>query len=158
MSLPRTAETVKLKRTEIAGYVNRDQRQAFSPETGDHEPVQQLVELKIGRRVDAGTRIDDLGLGSVDRIELLLEPERHYRCTLDEREFAAAETVGDFQNAVRRCLEEAPRRISLLEADSFPSWNRNWLGRFLRKVNVALDSPAHKATSETRGKGHRGTV
>ena len=136
-SLPRTQETLKLKRVEIAQLVRAEARRPHAlPGACERDPIETAIELKIGRRVSSETRMDELGLGSVDRIELLLELEHRYQRPLDEREFTAAQTVGDMQMAIRRLLEEAaPRRASV---DSFPCWNRRWLARLLRRVNLAV--------------------
>ena len=134
-SLPRTHGTLKLKRTEIAQYAASN-----LAEISGHQPewLENKIRSKTGLRVGSDTRIDELGLGSVDRVELLLELERHYHCPLDEREFAAAETVGDFQRAIRRSLEEGPSSKSSQHPYSFPSWNRRWPARLLRRLNLDL--------------------
>lgn len=138
-SLPRTTGTLKLKRAEIAPHATRDQEHELSAGAARHaqEPLEKAIESKIGRRVGPEARIDELGLGSVDRVELLLELEQQYQCSLDEREFAAAETVGGLKTAIAHVLDQgAARRLRSKRADSFPSWNRKWVARFLRHVNL----------------------
>jgi long-chain acyl-CoA synthetase len=134
-SLPRTHGTLKLKRAEIAQYAasNRAKTSGHQPEWLENE-----IQSKTGRLVGSDTRIDELGLGSIDRVELLLELEHHYQCPLDEREFAAAETVGDLQKAIRRSLEGPPSGISSQHPDPFPTWNRGWPARLLRHLNLDL--------------------
>jgi len=75
--------------------------------------------------VAAGARLErDLGLGSLERVELLLRVEQAFAARLDERAFAEAETIEDLLTAISKATgarpaspqyEAAPARAPKLE-------------------------------------------
>ena len=73
-ALPRTSGTRKLKRDggrEVGGGRIRVGAPAAA------ESVEEIVRKYAGnRRIDAGSSLDDLGLSSLDRIQLLMELEQ----------------------------------------------------------------------------------
>ena len=46
------------------------------------------------------SKMTDLGLDSLDRVELLMELEEYYECEFDDEELDNCKTVGDFVNLV----------------------------------------------------------
>jgi len=143
--LPRTGETGKLKRAEIRERIVADRSvkpPAASPQRTDQECapglVVQEIERRAGRKVMPDTVLDELGLSSVDRVELLIEFEAQCQRTIDESEFAGARTVGDLNSILERVLQaEAPGDTRGASGD-FPAWNRSWPARIVRRVNLAL--------------------
>jgi long-chain acyl-CoA synthetase len=106
---PRTPSTFKVIRHQVADAVGegkpRDPLQAASG-------VRALVAEKLGRSPDdvkASQRLaEELGLSSIDRIELLASLEDRYGVELSEAEMASAGTVEELERWVRR-EAEAPR-------------------------------------------------
>ena len=100
--LPRTASTWKVKRGEIAATVNQEQGgatpQASKPARGELESV--LAAL-LGDSQEALTNdlclAEDLGLSSLDRVELLSKLESSLGVQLDEEGFAEISTVGELK-------------------------------------------------------------
>jgi len=126
--LPRTSGTGKLKRVEIAKWVAGEQRPAAGAAA---ETVEDVIRKYAGtRRVSSGTSLDELGLSSLDRIQLLMELEQKTGARIGEEEFSQARTVGDL--AVPRTGAAAPAAVA--EPFEFPSWNRSWPARTLRRI------------------------
>jgi len=97
--LPRTASTFKIRRGELVAMLTGDR----APET---EPRSELERL-LDRDLPEGEAVrleEDLGLSSLDRIELLGKLEERVGGPVDESRFAAVRTVSDLQ----RILEAPP--------------------------------------------------
>jgi acyl carrier protein len=141
--LPRTAETGKLKRAEIRDRLAAE-RAGKAPGTVPNRLDQQCtpdmvveeIERRTGRKVTAETRLDELGLSSVDRVELVIEFEGHSQRTIEESEFAAAQTIGDLKAVVERVLNSEELSGAVAQPE-FPGWNRSWLSRAVRRVNLS---------------------
>jgi long-chain acyl-CoA synthetase len=141
-ALPRTESTGKVKRQEVRQRILA--RRAGQRETAIPPPEvkcgPELVELelehRVGRKVSDGMRLDELGLGSIDEVELLLEFERRCDHGMDEAEFSAAQTVGELKAIVERAM--AGKMESSQPLIRFPSWNRGWAARGVRRANLAL--------------------
>jgi long-chain acyl-CoA synthetase len=106
---PRTPSTFKVLRHEVAKAVEgRKTEDLLEGASG----VRALVAEKLGRSaadVRASHRLsEELGLSSIDRIELLASLEDRYGVELSEAEMASAGTVEDLERWVRR-EAEAPR-------------------------------------------------
>ncbi len=125
--LPRTPGTRKLKRTEI------QQRLAggLKPEASKASGVTGLLQRYApGRTITPETTLDELGLSSLDRVQLLIELEQQADTSIDEGSLTAARTVGDLARPAVSPLVESP-----LE---YPMWNRSWWARGVRRVVQAL--------------------
>jgi long-chain acyl-CoA synthetase len=121
-ALPRTSGTNKLKRVEIAAWVNTGTRP--TSETGEAVP-DIIRKYAGGRNVDANTSLDDLALSSLDRIQLMMELEQRTGSAVSESQFATAHAVGD----LTRTAPVAPS-----EPFEFPEWNRSRPAQWLRRV------------------------
>lgn len=120
-ALPRTSGTNKLKRVEIAAWVNSGAR---PPSDGGGTIPDIIRKFAGGRTVDANTALDDLALSSLDRIQLMMELEQRTGAALSESQFAGARTVGDLSR-------QAP---VVAESFEFPEWNRRGPARWLRRI------------------------
>jgi long-chain acyl-CoA synthetase len=130
--LPRTEGTRKLKRREIHDWVatgalpQRPSAEAAS--------VADLVaQFTGGREITPGTTLDELGLSSLERVELMVALEEKFGTTVDEAAFAAAPNVGALEQIVQQSPatnDEPP------DAVDFPRWNRAWPARTLRRVSL----------------------
>ena len=54
-----------------------------------------------GRSIASSTTIAELGLSSLERVELMMALEESLQVTIDESRFAAAVTVGDLESLAR---------------------------------------------------------
>jgi long-chain acyl-CoA synthetase len=114
---PRTASTFKVRRFELAKAI--EERKGGKAVAGLPQGVsatRTLVAEKLGRspeEVGAGQRLsEELGLSSIDRIELLSSLEEKYGIELSETAMASAGTVEDLERFVHREAElpRAPSR------------------------------------------------
>jgi len=131
-TLPRTSGTKKLKRTEIAGWVNSSgEVKATAPKAADS--VEDILRRYAGnRQVTSATSLDDLGLSSLDRIQLLMELEQRTGQSIGEAQFAQARKVGDLERAPVSVPDSAaPLQSGTFE---FPEWNRGVMARALRRI------------------------
>ncbi|MEJ2008265.1 MAG: AMP-binding protein, partial [Acidobacteriota bacterium] len=105
-SLPRTLTTLKLQRAKVAAWVNAEEGLARTPSTRLEEARDWRDFLaRLGtpvERIQRQARLaEDLGLSSLDRVELLTWLEtRGY--SFDEQELARAQTVGDVEKLLQR--------------------------------------------------------
>ena len=91
--LPRTGATGKLRRGEIAETV----RAAGVSEAarGGGGVVELVRRFAPGREIGAETTLDELGLSSLDRVELMMDLEEKRGRHIEERSFASVKTVGE---------------------------------------------------------------
>ncbi|MGA7511917.1 MAG: AMP-binding protein [Candidatus Sulfotelmatobacter sp.] len=102
---PRTS-TQKPRRNLIAEFAAKEiLRPDGKVATTIESPVAELIGRITGRSVgglDADVALDsDLGLSSLDRVELISALEDRYQVDLSETRFSAARTVGDVEKMLR---------------------------------------------------------
>ena len=130
--LPRTEGTRKLKRREIRDWVASGA--AAPPASGTDSVEALLSRFAAGRELNPGTTIDELGLSSLERVELMVALEDRYQTTIDESAFSRVANVGELEALVRAPARPAEPPGERLE---FPAWNRRWPVRLLRRVSLA---------------------
>jgi long-chain acyl-CoA synthetase len=129
-ALPRTEGTKKLKRAAIKAWVATGAQPASSASTSD--PLQALLAKYAGARtLDGGTSIEGLGLSSLERVELMVALEDQFQTRIDETKFAGAKTLDDLRSVVTA----APQQAAVTEPVDFPSWNRAWPVRWIRRAS-----------------------
>ena len=139
--LPRTEGTKKLKRRELRDWLIRSAGEARAdapPASASDRSVGAVVQrFAPGRSITGETTIDELGLSSLERVELMMALEEALQVTVDEGKFAAAGTVADLE-ALARPLDATPGAVSTSAAEpiDFPSWNRAMPARALRRVSL----------------------
>ena len=141
--LPRTEGTRKLKRREVKAWVETGEQEVPSVR-GEGETVEAVVGRFAHGRASIGrdTTIEELGLSSLERVEVLMALEEQFAVTVDEAAFAAARTVGDLYALVRADVPVAAgpgdiRPVGLPpEPVDFPAWNRAWLARVVRRASL----------------------
>jgi long-chain acyl-CoA synthetase len=125
-ALPRTSGTKKLKRTELSKWVAGEAKPP-APAAGDS--VEEIVRKYAGnRQISGSSSLDDLGLSSLDRIQLLMELEQRTGSRIDEAQFAQAHTVADLTRAPGKAAPPTDGTFA------FPEWNRGAWARALRRV------------------------
>jgi long-chain acyl-CoA synthetase len=127
-SLPRTTGTGKLKRREVQQWVADGvaPRPVAPPDASIEAIVSRYAQ---NRTVSPNTTLDELGLSSLERVELMMAIEQNCGTSLDEGRFSAARTVGDLRSALDR--PSAPQ-----EPIAFPSWNRSAAARWVRRISL----------------------
>jgi long-chain acyl-CoA synthetase len=126
--LPRTEGTKKLKRHEIRAWVQTGAApSAPSARGGSVESV--IARYTNGRALEPGATFEEMGLTSLERIEMMVALEEALNTTIDETAFSNAKTVADLEK-----LATAPTAAERPEPVDFPSWNRAVPFRMLRAV------------------------
>ena len=103
---PRTPSTMKIRRGEVARRVAAEKnlqkgREAREEATGVQGALARVIG-KTPRQLGADVRLsEDLGLSSLERVELLAQVEQQYGIQLDEEEFAGIQTTAELESSVR---------------------------------------------------------
>ena len=128
--LPRTEGTKKLKRQEIRAWLQTGAAPASATSHGNS--VQSVVARYAGgRTLEPGVTMEELGLSSLERIEMMVALEEAMNTTIDEAAFSNAATVADLERlAAAPAPTEAPS-----EPVDFPSWNRRLPIRAMRAIS-----------------------
>jgi long-chain acyl-CoA synthetase len=127
---PRT-NTQKPKQQAIADFVRARMEQAGPASAGQaaNSSLGDLIARVAGRSVpnlrSEASLDSDLGLSSLDRVELLSALEDRYQVDLSETRFSSVRTVGDVERMLRG--EAAPG-----EAYHYPRWVLRWPARLVR--------------------------
>jgi long-chain acyl-CoA synthetase len=126
--LPRTAGTGKLKRAEIRRRVSEG-LQPTSNGAARGGVIELLQRYAPDRAITPETTLDQLGLSSLDRVQLLMEIEQKLEAPIiDEASFSAAKTVADLTKPGMRPAEQIDG-----ETFEYPSWNRRWWAAWARR-------------------------
>ena len=139
--LPRTEGTKKLKRREIRQWVTAGSVSSTGSRPATEPSVVGVVQrFGLGRTVTRETTLNELGLSSITRIELMMALEHAYDRSIDELAFADALTVADLEALVqeRAAPTSAAARAATYEtAFEFPTWNRSVPAAIIRRVSLA---------------------
>jgi long-chain acyl-CoA synthetase len=125
---PRTS-TQKPRRKLIADAVQEKMRTTGATTTAHSGPLSELIASISGRSfasLTEDTRLDsDIGLSSLDRVELLSAVEDRYQVDLSEARFSTLQTVGDLERMLRG---ETVAGIGY----HYPGWVLRWPVTWLR--------------------------
>jgi long-chain acyl-CoA synthetase len=129
---PRTS-TQKPRRNVIAEFAAKQLGEGWGKEVAGESPVLELIGRITGRKVaaaNADAKLDadlssDLGLSSLDRVELIGALEDRYQVDLSETRFSAVRTVGDVERMLRG--EARPRAEY-----HYPAWVLHWPATWAR--------------------------
>jgi long-chain acyl-CoA synthetase len=150
--LPRTDGTRKLKRAAIRQWVASGQRPVS---TSGGNTVEALIErFSRGRQVSEATTLEELGLSSLERVELMVALEDRFQSRVDEGRFAQASSVAELKQ-----LLAAPSATAepADEPVDFPGWNRSrpvWLVRRLSLATWILPLARVFARLQIEGREH----
>jgi len=131
--LPRTDGTRKLKRVEIRRWAQGEQAPS-SAAPGEDAVGTLLARFAHGRSVSAATSLDDLGLSSLERVELMVALEQKLQTSVDEGAFSSARTIGD----LRALVEGGSAAAEPHDVVDFPTWGRRWPARVGRSILQAV--------------------
>ena len=131
--LPRTEGTRKLKRAAIRDWVKSGGPPRHVQAGTD--ALAALVAKYAGRdQVSSTSTIEELGLSSLERVELMVAIEDAFGARIDEGAFAEARSVSDLQALVTKGT--ASGATAAPEPVDFPSWNRSRLAWAVRRVSL----------------------
>jgi long-chain acyl-CoA synthetase len=147
--LPRTEGTRKLRRRELKRWTESGAAPERREPTAAAASAASIVgQLARRENVTAETTLDELGLSSLERVELMTALEERLDTTIDEAAFSNARTVGDLEALVRQpSSEEGPtlgraqppvRRAEPPDRMMFPTWNRRRPARAVRAVALSV--------------------
>ncbi len=132
--LPRTEGTRKLKRRAVKTWAVQGQAPAPAARSGGERSVSSILERIAGNPVDRGTRLDELGLSSLERVELMMTLEAELDVAVDERGVGGAATVADLE----ALITSSAGRSRPDQPFPAPRWNQAWPVRLLRRVALAV--------------------
>jgi long-chain acyl-CoA synthetase len=157
---PRTS-TQKPRRNLIAEFATRQILQAGGEDVASAggSPVMELIGRITGRSVagigrEAGLD-SELGLSSLDRVELIGALEDRYQVDLSETRFSAARTVGDIERMLRgEARQQAGHHYPRWVLRWPVTWVR-WLAHYLliRPATILLGWPRIEGRENLRGVG-----
>ncbi len=128
--LPRTEGTRKLRRAAIREWVVSGAK----PLEAAGDTVEALIaRFARGRDVSGATTLEELGLSSLERVELMAALEDRFQTRVDEARFTEAASVDE----LKRLVEQGPSVEEPAEAIDFPTWNRAWPVRIVRRLSLA---------------------
>jgi long-chain acyl-CoA synthetase len=131
--LPRTEGTRKLKRAVIREWAASGGPAPRREQAGP-DVLTALVAKHAGRGDLSGTTtLEELGLSSLDRVELMVALEDAFQTRIDESAFTEARDISQLRALVDRA---ATSEATPAEPVDFPAWNRSWLARAVRRVNL----------------------
>jgi len=133
--LPRTEGTQKLKRRVVKEWATQGATSATAPKTGDNRPIASILERVAGGQVDQDTRLDELGLSSLERVELMMVLEHELDVAVDERAMGEAATVAELEALVT--APASPARAGAVDYPA-PRWNQSWVMRGVRRAALAI--------------------
>ena len=140
-ALPRTEGTQKLKRRELKRWVETGAGPKPAAAVSGGSAAAVVHRFVPDRPVTDDTTLEELGLSSIERIELMMVLEQEFDQPVDEVSFAAATTVADLQQLVTTAPipggESTAGIHSPSEALKFPSWNRRRVARIVRRISLA---------------------
>jgi long-chain acyl-CoA synthetase len=140
--LPRTEGTQKLRHGEIQAWLEMG-RSAPAAVTSKGAVIDVLRKYAPDRTLTPDTTLDQLGLSSLDRVELMLDLEEQFDISVDESVLTGTRTVSALDE-----ISSAP------SSPEFPAWNRLWFARIIRRaVLSALFMPLVRTVAHARISG-----
>ena len=130
--LPRTEGTRKLKRAAIREWLRTGA--PTQPSTGGSDKLTELVSKYAGRAdLAPNTTLEELGLSSLERVELMVALEDAFHTHIDEGAFSGIRDVGQLRGLVEQA---STGQTPPPEPVDFPAWNRLLPARIVRRLNL----------------------
>jgi long-chain acyl-CoA synthetase len=123
--LPRTEGTGKLRHAAIQRWVDGGAAPVTTSMPGEIAGI--LQKYAPARTITPDTTVEELGLTSLEQVELLVELEERFNTTIDEALFRTVQRVGDL-------VRQISKPALLPEETSFIDWNRRLPARLVRRV------------------------
>lgn len=127
--LPRTASTLKVRKGELASMA--------AAKLAGREPERErsAIEELLGRELSSGQSLrldEDLGLSSLDRVELLAKVEQATGKPVSEESFSAVSTTEELSDLLRGHSTPASPAVEEASALLKPRWTRSFVVRNTR--------------------------
>ncbi|HET9567203.1 MAG TPA: 1-acyl-sn-glycerol-3-phosphate acyltransferase, partial [Vicinamibacterales bacterium] len=129
--LPRTEGTKKLKRRAIRDWVQSGSSSAPAATADTFEAL--LERFAHGRALGGSTTLEELGLSSLERVELMVALEDRFQTRIDEGRFSEISSIGD----LKQLVEHGSTTELVDEPVDFPTWNRRWPVTLIRRLSQA---------------------
>ncbi|HYZ86253.1 MAG TPA: AMP-binding protein, partial [Bryobacteraceae bacterium] len=126
--LPRTEGTAKLRRAALLEWAENGR--GVLQNTSDTPITALLRKYAPGREITPETTLDELGLSSLDRVELMMELEQKLGTRMEESALSKTSTVAD--------LETAPTAAPAPEPIRYPYWSSTALAALVRWLTLNL--------------------
>src|SRR5258708_6025946 len=133
--LPRTEGTRKLKRAAIRDWV-KSGGAPLAVKAGADQLAALLAKYAGRSDLPANTSLEQLGLSSLDRVELMVAIEDAFQTHIDEAAFSEARDLGQLRSLVAQSSQGASSAAAPAKPVAFPSWNRSWPARAIRRVSL----------------------
>jgi long-chain acyl-CoA synthetase len=154
--LPRTEGTQKLKRRELQRWVTGGAAAITSTTRPGTSVIEIVQRFAPGRDATPSTTLEELGLSSLDRVELMMALEETFQTTLEESALAGDRTIANIEASLLGAQPAVPGALPVTgpsqtpthgaagaqpsrgssAAIVFPSWNRSWPAWLLRRVSL----------------------
>ncbi len=150
-ALPRTEGTQKLKRRELQRWAAGEAAGRPIAVASGASVEDVVARYAAGRELLPTTTLDELGLSSLDRVELMMALEEAFQTTLDEGALESGRTIQDIKTLVGvQGSEVQGSRVPGSARDGgrvfrpgepaepivFPAWNRWGVSWFLRRISL----------------------
>jgi len=133
--LPRTEGTRKLKRAVIRDWVMRGGSTPSAVAQGSDALAALLAKYAGRTDLAPETTLEELGLSSLERVELMVALEDAFQTRIDEGAFSEARNMGELRTLVEHgAVSDAPPA----EPVDFPEWTRSWWARGFRRLHLPL--------------------
>jgi long-chain acyl-CoA synthetase len=154
-TLPRTEGTQKLKRRELQRWAAGEAAGRPIAVASGASVEDVVARYAAGRELLPTTTLDELGLSSLDRVELMMALEEAFQTTLDEGALESGRTIQDIKtlvgvqgsgvqgstvqgsnNQVQGSRVQGSGVQGSGEGIVFPAWNRWRVSWFLRRISL----------------------
>jgi long-chain acyl-CoA synthetase len=133
--LPRTEGTRKLKRALIRDWLLRGGTTPQAVAQGSDALAALLAKYAGRRNLSPETTLEELGLSSLERVELMVALEDAFQARIDEGAFSEARNMGELRTLVEHA---AASDAAPAEPVDFPAWARSWWARAFRRLHLPL--------------------
>jgi len=133
--LPRTEGTRKLKRAAIREWARSGGAAPRPAQAGTDALSALLAKYAGSTHVTPATTLEELGLSSLDRVELMVALEDAFQTRIDEGAFSNARDLGQLRVLVEHAAASDAAPVEPVE---FPTWTRGRLARAFRRINLPL--------------------
>src|SRR5438046_4060691 len=133
--LPRTEGTRKLKRAAIRDWAKTGGATPQLVQAGTDALSALVAKYAGSAKTTPSTTLEELGLSSLDRVELMVALEDAFQTRIDEGSFSAARDLGQLRSIVEHAATSGTAPPEPVE---FPTWARGRLARAFRRINLPL--------------------
>src|SRR5262249_10757567 len=134
-ALPRTEGTRKLRRAAIREWATSGGAAPRLVQAGTDALSALVAKYAGSATITPSTTLEELGLSSLDRVELMVALEDAFQTRIDEGSFSAARDLGQLRALVEQAATSDAAPVEPVEV---PIWTRGRLARAFRRINLPL--------------------